>query len=181
MNPLEILLNGNDTPQNRAKIKAWNDNFIEKKRKEKELQESICSNDKYVNWLSSFASDRDGFFDNDFLYKPNEVDDETKNQIELLNIFYKAIEKYAMEHDIEPFSRMYQRFYKVIYNRTCLEVGFMYGQETAFFCRPCKVESSIGIIDFNKVMREYFKLEITEKNSKEKDVEIVRKLKKGNH
>ena len=69
----EILLKKIQTPEGKAEIDKWINDFI-KKQKIKDMEiKSIISNTNYFEWLNLFTQDKESFFDDEWLYFPEAI------------------------------------------------------------------------------------------------------------
>lgn len=122
--------------------------FLRKLAEEYKLKEekirieknNIIVNDDYIKWLEKFTSNG-RFTDNDWLYFPEKMSNEDKENIDKLQLFYEIIKEFAEKSHIYPKSsgNNYNEYYFVIYNNTVFKIGYIAGQGTVFFCDKLKI------------------------------------------
>lgn len=112
---------------------------------------------RYMKWLASFIEKTDGF-DNDY-YKYNNEGASTYDIENVSNLekFYRFIESYAEENDIDPSIREDEFFvlknYFVKYNEKIYALGYISEVSTTFHCYLKPDIKNFDIIDFNDLIK----------------------------
>lgn len=86
------------------------------------------------------------------MYSFNKLSDFDRKNVEMLNLFYSGIDKYARKNYIYPLLCDFGNFYKVKLNNFGFDVGMLVGQGTVFFFNKTAMENEDEFIDFNDVM-----------------------------
>lgn len=132
---------------NKSKMEEWiQDYAVQQKVK------NMMSNTNYIKWLHGFTSDKESFYDDDWLYFPEKINDLDRENVYKLCLFYEGIDEYARENHIYPVVRDFGNFYKVRLNNFGFEIGVLIGQGTVFFCKKVPVEKISDFIDFRNIM-----------------------------
>ena len=132
---------------NKSKMEEWiQDYAVQQKVK------NMMSNTNYIKWLHRFTSDKESFYDDDWLYFPEKINDLDRENVYKLCLFYEGIDEYARENHIYPVARDFGNFYKVRLNNFGFEIGALNGQGTVFFCKKVPVEKISDFIDFRNIM-----------------------------
>ena len=130
----------------------WIQDYIaEQNENNKKINEMMHST-KYIKWLIQFTKDKEGFADDDWLYFPEEISESDRKNVELLNLFYRGIEKYAQQNYIYPKSRDYCNYYKIKLGEYGFEIGVLVGQGAAFFCNKAPIDNAKDFINFKDIM-----------------------------
>ena len=130
----------------------WIKEYCESINKRNEKMKKMMSSTKYIQWLIKFTKDKEGFSDDDWLYFPEKINDTDKENVEMLSLFYKGIEKYAEKNYIYPTPCSFGNYYKVRFNKYGFEIGILIGQGTVFFCNKTPIENENDFIDFFRIM-----------------------------
>ena len=140
------------TPEARVDMDRWFAKYIEKENARNEEIKVMMSNTNYLEWLTQFTKDKEGFSDEDWLYFPERIKDSDKAKVEKLGLFYDGIDNYAKLNYIYPLPCAFGNFYKIRLNEIGFEIGMLIGQGTVFFCKKVEVENKQEFIDFNDIM-----------------------------
>lgn len=151
----EILLKKIQTPEGKAEIDKWIDDFI-KKQKIKDMEiKSIISNTNYFEWLNLFTQDKESFFDDEWLYFPEAILESDRKNVEKLCLFYEGIDRYASSNYIYPTPwKDFGNYYRIRLNQFGYEIGMAIGQGSHFFCRKASIDNPEEFIDFNDIMND---------------------------
>ncbi len=146
------MLNEIETPEARVDMDRWFLKYIEKENARNEEIKIMMANQSYLEWLTQFTKDKEGFSDEDWLYFPERIKDSDKANVEKLGLFYDGIDNYAQQNYIYPLPCEFGNFYKIRLNEIDFEIGMLVGQGTVFYCKKVKVENEQEFIDFNDIM-----------------------------
>lgn len=147
------------------KINEWFKNYMEERKKEKQIKSSMFSGYEYIAWLDRITKENGTISDEDLLYNDslNEYD---RQGIKNLNLFFDGIQEYATNNYIYPISEPYCELYNIKYNDSGLQLGITYGQGVSLFCKGVKVEEMDEYIDFADIIngKKSSKVEVINKN-----------------
>ena len=140
------------TSEEKEELEKWAEKYIaEQQAKNKKIQDMMANTD-YVKWLTEFTQDKEGFSDDQWIYFPEKISPNDRENVEMLNLFYEGIDKYAKQNYIYPTQCDFGNFYRVKLNSFGFEIGVLAGQGTAFFFKKISLESDKRFIDFNDIM-----------------------------
>lgn len=140
----------NLSTEEKEKITEWFKNYSKKLEESHLLTKKIISNDEYINWLISFTEKYSNFCDDSWLYCPEEITDDERNQVNALNNFFEAIDNYANMNYLPYNATEFGHTYFVRHNDIVLEVGMAVGQGTLFYVSR-KNEVLDNVIEFKDV------------------------------
>lgn len=129
---------------------------IERLKRDQEKQQTIMSNPEYITWLESFTSKYPSFSDETWLYCPDELSKQDREQIANLQFLYSGIEEYAKKHNIERNVCCFGGFYNIKYHHVGYEIGQLCGQGTIDFCKRVSLEEEVNddkYIDFEDIIQ----------------------------
>lgn len=152
MNIAEMVSKEINTPKGQEKMKKWLEEYTRKENIKNKKIEEMLSNTDYLKWLENFTITHSSFTDDDWLYFPEKLKEDDRNQVERLHLMYSGIEKYASENYIYPIACDFGNFYKIRLGNTGFDIGRLDGQGTLFFCNRVEVENEKNFIDFNNIM-----------------------------
>lgn len=109
-------------------------NFLQEEITKRNNIQMLISNQDYINWLISFTIKHPNFTSDDWLYSPDELSKEDKEQVEKLGLLYMAIEDYTNKNYISKGSSENSSFYKIQFNNVGFKIGLSINQGTLFFC-----------------------------------------------
>ena len=109
-------------------------------------------NKEYFEWLKSFTEDKGGFYDDDWLYFPEELSELDRKNVAKLSLFYNCIDDYASKHNIDSIPCEFGRFYRIKFGDYGFEIGTLEGQGIVTFCEKTEVNNEIDFIDFNDIL-----------------------------
>ena len=129
------------------------DNFIAEQQEKDEKIKGMMSNTSYIEWLKQFTQDKDGFSDDDWLYFPEKISESDRKNVEILNLFYEGINKYADGNHMYFFTKSdFGNFYRVKLDDFGFEIGISVGQGTVFFFNKVEINDEDDFIDFNDII-----------------------------
>ena len=140
MNAAEKILKDMETPEGKARMNKWVEEYIAKEKVKSEKIKSMMSNTAYIEWLNQFTQDKDGFSDDDWLYFPEKISESDRENVEKLCLFYEGIDKYSKQNHIYPIPCEFGNFYRVKLNAFGFEIGILVGQGTVFFFNKASLE-----------------------------------------
>lgn len=149
MNETDII---KDLLNAKIDIVEWINDYAEKENVKNDKIVSLISNTDYFEWLNQFTQDKEGFFNDDWLYTPESIKDSDKANVEKLCFFFKGIDEYATQKNIYPLQCEDGNFYKIRLDAIGFEIGVLVGQGAVFFCKKVTVENEQEFIDFNDIM-----------------------------
>ena len=152
MSNVSKMLKEWDTKESKAKREKWFKEYLKKEKTRLENIKNLMTSTTYMDWLKKFTQNKDGFSDDEWLYFPEKISDYDRTNVEMLNLFYEGIDKYAKQNYIYPTPCEFGNFYRVKLNDFGIEIGILMGQGTVFFCRKVLFENDKEFIDFNYVM-----------------------------
>lgn len=152
MNAAEKILKDMETPEGKARMNKWVEEYIAKEKVKSEKIKSMMSNTAYIEWLNQFTQDKDGFSDDDWLYFPEKISESDRENVEKLCLFYEGIDKYSQKNHIYPIPCEFGNFYRVKLNNFGFEIGILVGQVTVFFFNKASLEDDKKFIDFNDII-----------------------------
>jgi len=105
----------------------------------------------YIEWLKKFTDKQGDFYTDDFESGVVDINDEDHHNVNILNIFYDAIDEYANKKKIASINNGDDYYYLIKYNNIGFKIGFIYGQGTIFYCeRTIPNEKAIDFADIIK-------------------------------
>ena len=152
MNITKKILKDIETPEGKAKMSKWVEEYISKEKLKSEEIKGMMSNTAYIEWLNLFTQDKGGFSDDDWLYFPEKISEFDRKNVEKLCLFYEGIDNYAQQNYIYPVSCEFGNFYRVKLNGFGFKIGILVGQGTVFFFNKDSLEKDKDFIDFNDIM-----------------------------
>ena len=153
---IKEILEDWDNPEFKEKRLKAAKETIDKLNKQVELRDEMMSNPDYIEWLCNFTKKNGGsFYDDEWYYKPEEITDYDRINVDNLNIFFEGIDLYAKKNDIPCNQIAFGATYFVRYNDVDLEIGFMVGQGSLAFSRRVIPEDNFinNCIDFNELLK----------------------------
>ena len=153
---IKEILEDWDNPEFKEKRLKAAKETIDKLNKQVELRDEMMSDPNYIEWLCNFTKKTGGsFYDDEWDYKPEEITDYDRKNVDNLNIFFEGIDLYAKKNDIPCNQIAFGATYFVRYNDVDLEIGFMVGQGSLAFSRMIIAEENFinNCIDFNDVLK----------------------------
>lgn len=97
------LLEELDTPEGQAKIDKWVEEYIVQEEAKNKQIRIMMSNLNYLKWLNQFMQDKESFYDDDWLYFPEQITDSDQKKVDILGLFYEGINNYAKLNYIYPY------------------------------------------------------------------------------
>lgn len=125
--------------------------YMDELTTKEEIKKEIIEDYSYINWLIEFTKDIGIFYDDDFKYKEEELNDIDKENVKKLGMFYDAINDYADQNIVYPFPCGFGNFYQITHNNVGFEIGIIVGQGTAFFCN--RTATGPSFIDFEDIIK----------------------------
>ena len=153
MNASERMLKELETPEGKAKMDKLVEEFVKREKVKSEKIKSMMSDTTYMEWLNRFTQDKERFYDDDWLYFPERIEDADRENVEKLFLFYEGIREYAEQVHFYPTPCECGDFYKVRLNESGFKIGILFGQGTVFFCEKIPVENEEEFIDFNNILK----------------------------
>lgn len=154
MNVAKKILKEMETPEGKEKMKKRAEDYIEKQKVRSEKIKDMISDTSYIDWLNQFTQDKEGFSDDQWLYFPEKISSVDRENVEMLNLFYEGINRYAEQNHIYPKPCHFGNFYRVKLNDFGFEIGILVGQGTISFFNRVPLENEKEFIDFNDIMSE---------------------------
>ena len=152
MHAIDEALEKLKTPKGQEIMTQFVKEYIEELKIKDEKIKTIMSSTNYVEWLKKFTQDKDNFADIEYAYGSDELTEIDRNNIELLYLFYKGIERYASMNRIVPNYFDFGEYYKVKYNDFYFKIGIAYGQGSSIFCNKVTGKNLKGFINFNNIL-----------------------------
>ena len=152
MSAVEEILKNWDTPETKALREKYIEKFIAKQEEDERISKELVSNTNYIEWLIKFTQDKKGFYDDEWLYFPEELKETDRKNVDKLHLFFQGIDNYAKANHIYPQPGDCSGLYKIRFNETGFAIGILVGQGTVFFCNKVDVEDEKEFIDFNDIM-----------------------------
>lgn len=149
---VEEMLKDLETPEAEAEMNEFIESRLKKEKVKSGEIKILMSNANYLEWLNQFTQDKKGFFDDHWLYLPEQINDSDKENVEKLCLFYEGINGYARLNHIYPLQCDFGNFYRIRLDKIGFEIGILIGQGTVFFCNKVAVENEQEFIDFNDIM-----------------------------
>lgn len=115
--------------------------------------QQMLSNLEYIKWLDSFTMKHAEFSDNDWLYFPENISSNDREQVENLDLMYDGIAMYARKNHIYPIRFDLGNYYRIQFDNVGYEVGLLEGQGSSFFCRKVEVNPEYEFIDFHDIVQ----------------------------
>ena len=154
MNIAEKIIKDMETPEGKARIDKWVEEYWAKEKVKNEKIKTLMSNTTYIDWLNQFTQDKDEFYDDDWLYCTEKISEFDKENVKKLCLLYKGIENYSQQNHIYPKPCEFGNFYKIKLNDFGFKIGILVGQGTVFFFKKASLEDDKDFIDFNSIMIE---------------------------
>lgn len=155
-------MNNKDNFDYKEKKDSWfNSYLINQKEKEKNIK-TMMSNTDYLFWLDRFTQDKEVFYDDQWLYFSDKINDSDKKNVEKLKLFYEGIDEYANKNYIYPISWDYGNYYKIKLDNLGFKIGLTYGQGISFSCERVFVDNEQEFIDFNDIITDKKKNNVDE-------------------
>lgn len=134
-------------------IEKWFNEYFVNESIRKEKIEGIMSSTNYVDWLKKFTQDKVGFTDCDYSAFDERIDYSDKYNIDMLDMFYDGIDKYANENYIYPTPADGGYFYRVKLDDFGFEIGFgVRMQEAIYYVNRLALGKHNTFIDFNDII-----------------------------
>lgn len=152
MNVAERILKEMETPEGKAKLDKWVEEYWAKEKVKNEKIKKLMANKDYLIWLDQFTQDKDEFYDDDWLYCPEKIKDSDKENVEKLCLLYEGINNYSQQNHIYPEPCEFGNFYKIKLDEKGFEIGTLIGQNVIFFCKKVSIVNEQEFIDFNDIM-----------------------------
>lgn len=130
-------------------VKSVMEDYIRRGNEKKLIKEEMFSNYDYINWLSKYTLKYVTFTD----------DQDLDDNVLKLGLLYEVIDDYAYNHGIVAKEEDMSCFYRVVYNDSYFEIGYIYGMGSCFFCSRIPFNENYSYIDFNEV---YIKFRMNE-------------------
>ena len=143
----EEFLANLSSPEGKGRISKVIDELKEFQQDKK----NIISNNDYILWLEKFTITNPNFTTEDWLYYPNKISDEDKEQVKKLELFYSGIDMYAESNFIYPTSFEYGVYYKIKFNNIGYKISMVTGQGVRYFCKRVEIDNQEDFIDFNDI------------------------------
>jgi len=123
----------------------------------KSVKTKMSTSDTYINWLINFTLEQDNkeFYDNDWLYKENQISKENLSNVKNLTSFFDCIYDYlSINASRTYFNKVCSsNYFDVIFKGTCIRVGHENGQGTQFYSKIMSFDENITYIDFEKILK----------------------------
>ena len=128
--------------------KNYND-FVKKELEKERIRKQLTSNTDYVEWLLDFTKYKDSFADDDWDYSIEKLNEEDQSRVDNLSLFFEGIYSYARRNYIPSCGNQLGEFHQIVYNGVVLEIGYMTGQGTYFYCKrnAPQIDTAIDFID----------------------------------
>lgn len=125
--------------------------IIEGLVRDQKITEEIVKTEDYINWLEKFIISNKNFHDDDWLYCPEKISQDDKDNVLKLSNLYSAIQNYANENFIYGIQDEFGDHYKIKYNNVGYVIGVMIGQGTIFWVKKQRLTNKNlnDFIDFN--------------------------------
>ncbi len=140
------------TPEGKARLEKYVEEYIAKIKVRNEKIKSMMSNAEYLEWLNEFTKDKDRFSDDDWIYFQKKISDSDRENVKKLCLFYEGIKEYATENYIYPTPCDFGEYYKIKLNDFGFKIGVLFRQKTVFFFDKTLIENEKELIDFKDVM-----------------------------
>jgi len=127
--------------------------ILERLARSQRITEEITQSDDYINWLENFTLKNKEFTDDDWLYFPERISEEDKEQVSKLYNFYEAIQEYANKNYIHGTPDEFGNHYSIKYNNIGYKIGIMIGQGTILWVQRQRItkKNSDSFIDFKLI------------------------------
>lgn len=159
-NPMDDLLKNNEIMKElllKAKV-------CEDRTKE------LVSDTKYIKWLEEFTSKHPFFYDDSWLYCPSKLSDDDRKNVEILSLFFRAIDRYAKDNYIALGYVEFGSFYNIKYNNVGYCIGLVVGQGASSYCDRFDISDDDYLIDFNDIMNNKKQVWVDDYNNKLNDL-----------
>ena len=157
MNISEKILKQMETPEYKAIMDKWIEDYVEKTKLKIKKTNEMMSNTEYFEWLDRFTINIKEFASDDWLYNQDEISDYDKEKVKDLGMFYFGIKDYAIENSIIPTDCEFGNYYNIKLNELGFEIGIILGQGTIFFCKRVQLDDNNKFINLNNVIDFYRK------------------------
>lgn len=140
--------------------KEFLEQLLMKKQNELPYYIDLFLNDDYIKWLITFVTEK-GFLDTDtFEYSYRDLSDEEKQKIYNLQLFYKGIDEYARNNNIDySTNEGYSCWYHLKYNDAVVRVSvFIHGSGFTASLQDLR-DVQDNYIEFNEIMNSYIELQ----------------------
>jgi len=152
MSVAERILNKLNTPEGQETLNKWVEKYKVQQEAENIKIQAIFSNNNYINWLESFTVEHQSFSDDDWLYCPEIISQEDRENVTNLRLFYEGIERYAKDNYIYPPECDYGGYYNIKFENCGYEIGMLEGQGTiVFFCNRKEFNKDLEYIEFEDI------------------------------
>lgn len=145
----EKILEDLKTPEGKQKVINWFDEYSKKILEKENKMKKMISDNSYITWLEEFTEKYSAFGDDDWLYNPFDIPKEDMENVQMLQLLYNIIEKYAQSNYIYPVFTEFGSYYVISYNNVGYQIDMMAGQGVVFTCQ--RVEVTDGTIKFEDI------------------------------
>ncbi len=149
MDEIEKIKSFLESDEGKVSMNKHVEEMIEKQKRQKEIMKEMLSNTDYIEWLIDFTKDRESFADSDWDYSSEKLNDIDQNNVNNLSLFFEGVYNYARDNYLYSTMRPFGESFQLKINDIGLEIGYMSGQGTLFYCKriPLTDDSFIDIND----------------------------------
>lgn len=137
------------TTGEKQKTINWLDDYFQKILEKEDKMKKMINDSSYVTWLEEFTKKYSAFGDDDWLYNPLDIPKEDMQNVQMLQLLYNIIDKYAQSNYIYPTYTEFGSYYVISYNNIGYRIDMMVGQGGVFSCQ--RVEVTDGTIKFQDI------------------------------
>ena len=164
MKDIDELIKFMKSKEGKVSISKCIHEMSEKQKNRDEIIKKMLSNTDYINWLISFTKDKDGFFDSDYDYSSEKLNEIDQKNVNLLPLLFEGIYDYAKKNYIYSSEDSLGEYYQVKKDDNGFQIGYISGQGTDFYCKKIPVEKNEYFIDFMDIVN----------NKKQDNVDYIR-------
>ena len=152
MNAAEKILKDMDSKETKERMDQFVQKYIAEAQEQRKKAIEIVSNAEYITWLGNFTKEHANFSDDTWLYCQEKLSAKDNKRVEELHLLYNGIEIYANHNYIYPIECDFGGYYKIKFDGIGYELGRLIGQGTLFYCTRVEIENDKEFIDFNDIM-----------------------------
>ncbi|MBE5813406.1 MAG: hypothetical protein E7314_07190 [Clostridiales bacterium] len=154
--------------------------YLQILKEQEDAEKQIISNYDYISWLENFTQIHEGFADDSWLYKKEELSAEDYAKVEALHLFFNAISDYCRRFHINIEGQEKFEFEKIHikHNNVGYQLGLVIGQGSyVYVCPEIPQENAICFDNImNNIAPEEFK---TKKELLQKFEKIISTMKEA--
>ena len=151
MDEIEKIKSFLESDEGKISMNKHVEEMIEKQKRQKEIMKEMLSNTDYIEWLIDFTKDRESFADSDWDYSSEKLNDIDQKNVNNLSLFFEGVYNYARDNYLYSTMRPFGESFQLKLNDIGLEIGYMSGQGTLFYCKRIPLTDD-SFIDINDVI-----------------------------